>query len=101
MVGLSCQSWPHSTLKVFNSRALRYLIQGVAWMAKVVVFGTSQWAELSHFYLTEDSPHEVVAFTLDRDYIESAEFRGLPVVPFDEMETHYPPEDFKMFIPMS
>lgn len=70
-------------------------------MAKVVVFGTSQWAELSHFYLTEDSPHEVVAFTLDRDYIESAEFRGLPVVPFDEMETHYPPEDFKMFIPMS
>ena len=30
-------------------------------MAKVVVFGQSQWAELAHFYLTHDSPHEVVA----------------------------------------
>ena len=29
-------------------------------MAKVVVFGVGQWAELAHFYLTHDSPHEVV-----------------------------------------
>jgi sugar O-acyltransferase (sialic acid O-acetyltransferase NeuD family) len=70
-------------------------------MAKVIVFGVSQWADLAHFYLTHDSPHEVVAFTLDRDYLESEEHRGLPVVPFEELETHYPPTDFKMFIPMS
>jgi len=70
-------------------------------MAKVVVFGVSQWADLAHFYLTHDSPHEVVAFTLDRDYLESKEHRGLPVVPFEEVEAHYPPGDFEMFIPMS
>ncbi len=70
-------------------------------MAKIVVFGVSQWAELSHFYLTHDSPHEVVAFTLDRDYIETHEYKGLPVVPFDEVEKHHPPGDFSMFIPMS
>src|SRR3712207_5994332 len=70
-------------------------------MARVVVFGTSQWAELAHFYLTHDSPHEVVAFTLDRDYIESGEYKGLPVVPYDEVEKFYPPQEFKMFIPMS
>ena len=39
-------------------------------MSKVVIFGVGQWAELAHFYLTHDSPHEVAAFTLDRDYIE-------------------------------
>jgi sugar O-acyltransferase (sialic acid O-acetyltransferase NeuD family) len=70
-------------------------------MAKVVVFGVSQWAELAHFYLTHDSPHDVVAFTLDRDYIESNEYKGLPVLPFDEIERHYPGNEFKMFIPMS
>ncbi len=70
-------------------------------MAKVVVFGVSQWAELAHFYLTHDSPHDVVAFTLDRDYIEATEYKGLPVVPFDELEKNYPPSDFKLFIPMS
>lgn len=70
-------------------------------MANVVVFGVSNWAELAHFYLTHDSPHDVVAFTLDRDYLKEPEFKGLPVVPFDEVERHYPPDQFRMFIPMS
>jgi sugar O-acyltransferase (sialic acid O-acetyltransferase NeuD family) len=70
-------------------------------MAKVVVFGISQWAELAHFYLTNDSPHDVVAFTLDRDYVEAPRYKELPVIPFDEVEQHYPPGEFKMFIPMS
>ena len=70
-------------------------------MAKVVVFGTSNWAELAHFYLTHDSPHEVVAFTLDRAYFKEPEFKGLPVVPYDEVDGRYPPNQFKMFIPMS
>ncbi|HEX8475883.1 MAG TPA: acetyltransferase [Pyrinomonadaceae bacterium] len=70
-------------------------------MAKVVVFGVSQWAELAHFYLTHDSPHEVVAFTLDREYIGADNYRGLPVVAFDEVAERYPPGEFSMFIPMS
>ncbi len=70
-------------------------------MAKVVVFGVSQWAELAHFYLTHDSPHDVVAFTLDRDYLETSSYKDSPVVPFDEVEQHYPPSEYKMFIPMS
>ncbi|HVQ36982.1 MAG TPA: acetyltransferase [Pyrinomonadaceae bacterium] len=70
-------------------------------MAKIVVFGTSQWAELAHFYLTHDSPHEVVGFTIDGDYLKAPEYKGLPVVPFDEVEKHFPPGDFQMFIPIS
>lgn len=70
-------------------------------MAKIVVFGVSNWAELAHFYLTHDSPHEVVAFTLDRSHMSTGEYKGLSVIPFDEVEGHYPPDRFKMFIPMS
>jgi len=70
-------------------------------MAKVVIFGTSQWAELAHFYLTHDSPHEVVAFTLDRDYLEEKQFKNLPVIAFDELEQHYPPAEYRLFIPIS
>lgn len=70
-------------------------------MSKIVIFGTSQWAELASFYLEHDSPHEVVGFTLDRAYIADKTFKGLPVVPFDEAEQHFPPAQFKMFIPMS
>lgn len=70
-------------------------------MAKIVVFGVSQWAELAHFYLMHDSDHEVVAFTLDREYLEGATYKDLPVIAFDEVAERYPPAEFKMFIPMS
>jgi sugar O-acyltransferase (sialic acid O-acetyltransferase NeuD family) len=70
-------------------------------MAKLVVFGLSQWAELAHFYFQHDSNHQVVAFTADRQYLKETSFKNLPVVPFDEVEASYPPSEFAMFIPLS
>jgi sugar O-acyltransferase (sialic acid O-acetyltransferase NeuD family) len=70
-------------------------------MAQVVVFGCGQWAELAHFYLTHDSPHEVVAFTVDGEYRREDQFKGLPLVAFEDVETQYPASRFEMFIPIS
>ena len=70
-------------------------------MAKVVIFGVSQLAELAHFYFTHDSEHEVVAFTVDDAYKSVDHYHGLPVCGFSEVATLYPPAEFKMFIPMS
>ena len=70
-------------------------------MAKVVVFGVGQVAEVAHFYLTHDSEHEVVAFTVNRDYLKEETFQGLPVVPFEDITTDYPTTSFKMFVPIS
>jgi len=70
-------------------------------MEKVIVFGVGQLASLAYFYLTHDSPYEVTGFTVDRDYLKESEFFGLPVVAFDEMEKLYPPNEYKMFLPIS
>jgi sugar O-acyltransferase (sialic acid O-acetyltransferase NeuD family) len=70
-------------------------------MAKVVIFGVLDTAELAHFYLTHDSEHDVVAFCLSRDYIKANDFRGLPVVAFEEVQDVYPPGEFKFFAPMT
>jgi sugar O-acyltransferase (sialic acid O-acetyltransferase NeuD family) len=67
-------------------------------MEKVVIFGTSAAAVLSHFCLTHDSPYEVVAFTVDRSYIKEGKLCGLPVIPFEEIESSYPPRDYKMLV---
>ena len=67
-------------------------------MEKVVIFGTSAGAKLSHFSLAHDSPYEVVAFTVDRSYIKEENFCGLPVVPFEEIQSIYPPGDYKMLV---
>lgn len=65
---------------------------------KIVIFGATESAKLSHFYFTHDSPYEVVAFTIDREYIKANEYCGLPLVPFEEIESLYPPSAYKMFV---
>jgi sugar O-acyltransferase (sialic acid O-acetyltransferase NeuD family) len=70
-------------------------------MAKVILFGVLDTAELAHFYLENDSEHEVVAFTLNREFITEPTFKGLPVVPFEEVETIYSPADHSFFAPMT
>lgn len=74
---------------------------------KVVIFGILDTAELAHYYLTNDSPYEVVAFTVNRDYLEEDTFvpRGTdeiyPVVAFEDLESKYPPSEYLLFAPMT
>lgn len=67
-------------------------------MSKVVIFGAGKIADEAYFYLSNDSPHEVVAFTVDSAHINDKQKLGLPVVAFEEITSLYPPDDFKMFI---
>lgn len=70
-------------------------------MSKVVIFGVGQLAEIAFFYLTHDSKHDVAAFTVDQALLPGAQFHGLPVVAFENIEIHYPPSQYQMLIPMS
>ncbi|CCH02836.1 transferase, putative [Fibrella aestuarina BUZ 2] len=70
-------------------------------MAKIIIFGVLDTAELAHFYLTHDSDHEVVAFTVNREYLTDASFKGLPVVAFEDVETLFPPSEYQFFAPMT
>jgi sugar O-acyltransferase (sialic acid O-acetyltransferase NeuD family) len=67
-------------------------------LKRVVLFGTGLVAEVAQFFLTYDSTHEVIAFTVDGAHIAAATKHGLPIVPFEEVQTLYPPDDFSMFI---
>ncbi len=71
-------------------------------MAKVIIFGLRDIASLTHFYLTHDSAHEVVAFCVDQAYLpENPVFEGKPVVAMEDVIDHYPTENFYFFAPMS
>jgi len=67
-------------------------------MSKVVIFGAGKIADEAYFYLSNDSEHEVVAFTVDAAFMADREKFGLPLVPFEEVAVHYPPADYKMFV---
>lgn len=70
-------------------------------MAKVVIFGVGQIAEIAHFYLTNDSEHEIVAFTVNKEFLNDTIFHALPVVAYENILEYYPPSTYKMFIPIS
>lgn len=73
---------------------------------KVVIFGINDLAELAHFYFSHEnikSEGEIipVAFSVNREYFKENEFKGLPVVPFEELEKHYSPDDYNLFAPVT
>jgi sugar O-acyltransferase (sialic acid O-acetyltransferase NeuD family) len=70
-------------------------------VTRVVVFGVGAIAELAHFYLTHDSPHEVVGFTVDSQYVTGDDFHGLPVTAFEELDSTHTPGDVAFFAPIS
>jgi sugar O-acyltransferase (sialic acid O-acetyltransferase NeuD family) len=70
-------------------------------MAPIVIFGAGDIARLASGYFQNDSDHQVVAFTVDREYLREPTYLGLPVVPFDELPTVYPAPAFALFVAIS
>lgn len=70
-------------------------------MKPIVIFGTSEIADLAAYYFENDTPRQVVAFTADDDYVDETVHHGLPVVPFSNVSAQYPPDTHDMFIALS
>lgn len=70
-------------------------------MSKVVLFGTGGGADTAYRYLTKDSPHEIVGFTVDAARRDRDSHKGLPVVDFEKVAERFPPSEYKMFILLS
>lgn len=70
-------------------------------MANVIIFGLGQVAETVYDYLTYDSEHKIVAFTVDEAFRTEASFKELPVVPYEDLLDDYPPNQVELYIAMS
>jgi sugar O-acyltransferase (sialic acid O-acetyltransferase NeuD family) len=67
-------------------------------VAELVIVGDGEFAEIAYEYFTHDSPHEVVAFSAEREYLTKPELFGLPVVPFEELAERYDPARHGAFV---
>ena len=67
-------------------------------MEKVILFGNSAVASVLYMQLSENTQFEISAFTVDRAFIKEETLLDLPVIPFDEVELKYPPDEYKMMI---
>lgn len=65
---------------------------------QLLIYGNGQMAELAFARFQRDPRHSVVGFTVDRSLIGEARLHGLPVIPFDEIERHFPPSAARLFV---
>ncbi len=70
-------------------------------MKKLVIFGNGDIAELACFYFKNESDYKVVGFTVDKGYLKSNSFLGLPNIAFEEIEKTFHPDEFYMFVAIS
>ena len=67
----------------------------------LILFGAGDIGELAHYYFENDTSRKVIAFTVDGAFLRETTFKGLPVVPFEEVQTVYSPQEHDLFIALS
>jgi sugar O-acyltransferase (sialic acid O-acetyltransferase NeuD family) len=67
-------------------------------VSRIVLFGAGRGASVAHRFFTADTEHEVVGFAIDGSMLAAKEYRGLPLVAFEEVERWFPPETCNMHV---
>ncbi len=68
---------------------------------KLVIIGIGETAEIAYEYFTYDSEYEVVAFSVNKEYINEPTFYGLPVYEFETIEKLFPPDGYFAHVAVS
>lgn len=56
-------------------------------MRNLIIFGDTTFAERLFKYISFEGRDKVIAFTQEQNFISKRELQGLPVIPFEELET--------------
>jgi sugar O-acyltransferase (sialic acid O-acetyltransferase NeuD family) len=64
----------------------------------LVLIGAGELAQIAHEYFTHDSDYEVVAFSVEREYIAAPTLAGLPVLAYEDLERVHAPDEVEVFV---
>ena len=67
-------------------------------MKKLIIFGIGEQAEMAYYYFKNDSKYDIMAFTVDKKYIDKETLFDLPIVEFESIENIYSEEEYELFI---
>lgn len=68
---------------------------------KLVIIGDGETAQLACEYFTHDSGLTVAGFAVEERFRRAEFLYGLPVVPLETLEKHFPPGDHSAFVAIS
>lgn len=68
---------------------------------KLVIVGSGETGLIAYEYFEFDSDYEVVAFSVNEQYINETTINGLPVVAFETLEDKYNPNEYEVYVAIS
>lgn len=67
---------------------------------RLILIGDGPFAEIAFEYFQHDSKYDVVAFSVERPFLHRTELFGRPVVAFEELESHFAPDEHSFYVPI-
>lgn len=68
---------------------------------KLVIFGIGDIAQIANYYFEIDSNYDVVAFTVNKEFIKEDTFENKKIIPFEQLTEIYSTEEVEVFIALS
>ena len=70
-------------------------------MSKLVIFGAAEIAELAIYYFSKDTNYNVVACTVDDEYLKESSISGIPILPYSEFLKKYSTDEISVHVGLS
>jgi sugar O-acyltransferase (sialic acid O-acetyltransferase NeuD family) len=67
---------------------------------RIAIFGIGAGADTARRYFEWDSPHEIVGYLVDREFLTAPSFNGRPVVAVEDAVATFSPDDVLAFVPL-
>jgi sugar O-acyltransferase (sialic acid O-acetyltransferase NeuD family) len=64
----------------------------------LVIIGAGEFAQIACEYFQHDSDYEVVAFSVEREYLTRFSLAERPIVAYESLSERYPPSEAEVFV---
>lgn len=68
---------------------------------KLIIIGSGETGLIAYEYFQYDSEYEVVAFSVNEQYITETTINDLPVLAFETLEENYNPNEYEVYVAIS
>jgi sugar O-acyltransferase (sialic acid O-acetyltransferase NeuD family) len=68
---------------------------------KLLIIGDSAFAQIAYEYFTHDLGFEIAGFSVEKAFLKRDQLFDIPVVPFEDLEKRYDPEEHKVFVALT
>ena len=67
-------------------------------MKKIIIIGNSSYADTIRYYIENDGQREVVAYAVEKEYLDAQTRNGLPLVDIDNIQDIYDATEYSIII---